>query len=243
MVDFNVSLPQTKVTWIEAHPKNCPVYFSGYRKTCLCCEWHLPEPVQIKRGWQKELNPPSVCQASRLSTELTYSVVAAASVILIRATVSRLLSWTKDQWLSRKLPGLQQQIGTAEAPILVDWANSGCRPPQWQALGDNSNHWGTSLQDKAVNRFSASWVRVSCCCYFNVIWLDWFIYNPCPGFCSSKEPSFTQWMQVLSPSPREREHRRESFVIESECCSTHRLSSPWKAGLWPQVNLGCITGH
>lgn len=151
MVDFNVSLPQTKVTWIKAHPKNCPVYFSGYRKTRLPCEWHLLEPVQIKRAWQKELNPPSVCQASPLATELTYSVVvAAASLIVIRATVSRLLSWTKDQWFSRKLPGLQQQIGTAEVPSLVEWANSGCWPPQWQALGDSSNHWGTSLRTKQL---------------------------------------------------------------------------------------------
>lgn len=78
------------------------------------------------------LNLPSVCQASPLATKLTYSVVtAAASIIVIRATVSRLLPRTKDQWLSRKFPGLQQQIGTAEAPSLVDWANSGCRSPQW----------------------------------------------------------------------------------------------------------------
>lgn len=45
---------------------------------------------------------------------------AAAAYAESRASVSEFSSWLRDQWLSRKLPGIWHQAGTVEASSLVD---------------------------------------------------------------------------------------------------------------------------
>lgn len=57
-----------------------------------------------------------------LANDLIYYSVAAAaaSFTAIRASIFRLLSWTKDQWLSMDPPDFQHQFGTAEVHSFVN---------------------------------------------------------------------------------------------------------------------------
>lgn len=44
--------------------------------------------------------------------------------LLVQPSILYVLKWTKDSWLSRNPPGLQQQTRAAEASLLVDWAST-----------------------------------------------------------------------------------------------------------------------